>query len=480
MLTFSVFHSMNRYNSRKKSSISKTFKDYLVPIIGFALIILIVYTFFSWGSSTTNTASNENRVGSQLTLEGVNPEVYIVYTGEKQEQVKSAQEIFKGEKVIIKEWGAHITTTEQINIDIDRLWEFKLNEDGSFALYSSNIWIDSPISSSINLRYATVKISENSVLSLTQNEVSSTIYVLKGNAEVSNLLWNSTLVGKGQKITISRSDANEDIDLTSAKENLDSFFLASEWFIKNKGEILLQSNDTPTTGSGETSTWVTSTIVTKTNIIRFTNVKDEDNVTTDSTTLEGDINSDWVFLISADDIQADINIEEKTFKILNVNTKQKENDIVIKVYNESREIIQKSVLTLYNGGSAVAETNTPFTVENYSLDSTEFQFISPKQNPYTTTEWVVMIEGRVPGSVVQKILINGYQLQKFPQYGTYWSYFANQEFGNLKEGLNIYKVDYYDKNGSILHSNAFTIVKSKVEAPAVIPSSTTNETQGGA
>jgi hypothetical protein len=61
-------------------------------------------------------------------------------------------------------------------------------------------------------------------------------------------------------------------------------------------------------------------------------------------------------------------------------------------------------------------STTPFQVENYSLDATEFQFISPKQNPYTSSEDVIMIEGRVPVGIVQKIVINGFTLQKFPQY----------------------------------------------------------------
>lgn len=178
----------------------------------------------------------------------------------------------------------------------------------------------------------------------------------------------------------------------STKENLDSFFLASEWFIKNNGEVLLQSNEEMASGTGETSTGSTTLVSPGTSIISFLNVKDEDNVTTDSIALEGKINTDEVFIISANDISAEIDTEEKTFTIPAVSTKEKENDIIIKVYNESREIIEKSVLTLYNAGSTTVEANTPFTVENYSLDATEFQFISPKQNPYTTTEGVVMIE----------------------------------------------------------------------------------------
>lgn len=120
---------MNRYNNRKKNSLSKTFKDYLVPIVGFFLIILIVYSFFSGDSSNTDSSVTENRLGAELTLNGTNPEVYIIYTGENQEQITTSQEIFKGEKVIVKEGGAKIKTLNQIEISIDRLGEFKLNED---------------------------------------------------------------------------------------------------------------------------------------------------------------------------------------------------------------------------------------------------------------------------------------------------------------------------------------------------------------
>jgi len=315
------------------------------------------------------------------------------------------------------------------------------------------------------MRYATVKISADSVVSLTQNEVASTLYVLKGNAEISNLDKQSLTLGKGQKITISQTDAsNKDLDMNSLKGSLDSFFTSSEWFIKNNGDTYLKDDTEGTSGSGTsesgaTSTGTVSSLNSSPLVVHFTNVSDNDNVTSDTTTLEGDFTSNQVYLITADDKQADINTDEKTFSITGVDTSKKENDIVIKVYNESREIMQKSVLTLYNEG--VAETtNTPFQVENYSLDATEFQFISPKTNPYTTTENVVMIEGRVPVGVVKKILVNGYQLQKFPQYGSYWSYFANSQFGNLKEGLNIYKVEYYDKNDSVITSNAFTIIKN--------------------
>jgi hypothetical protein len=71
-----------------------------------------------------------------------------------------------------------------------------------------------------------------------------------------------------------------------------------------------------------------------------------------------------------------------------------------------------------------------------------------------------MIEGLVPAKTVSYIEINGFKLGKFVKNGTYWKYFANKQFGNLNDGLNIYEVKYYDDSGKVLYKNAFTIVKT--------------------
>jgi hypothetical protein len=67
-------------------------------------------------------------------------------------------------------------------------------EDGSFALFSSNMWISSKDPVQIDMRYASVRSTGTSLLTLSQNEVGSTIYVLSGTAEVSNLANQSTLL----------------------------------------------------------------------------------------------------------------------------------------------------------------------------------------------------------------------------------------------------------------------------------------------
>lgn len=459
-----------QYNRRNQ--LSRTFKDYLVPIIGFVLICILVYSFLGWGTDTASTETLENRIWYSLQFSGIDTEAFIEYTWGNKEEIENSTEIFKWEKLIVKEGSVSFNLWTQTQINVDKIGEVKLNEDGSLSFFSSNMWLSSESPIQVDMRYASVKTTGNSVLSLSQNEVGSTIYVLSGTAEVSNLANQSTLIGKWQKITVARVDASkEDIDLSLGKSDIDNYFINSDWFLENNGASILDQSD----GTEESWSWSTSTsTVSGSSLIKITNLDDESTVTTDSIDISGSFTNSRVSRIIADGKVADINEEEKTFQIKWVSTDDAENDIIIKIYNWENELLSKQVYTVYYTSWTAPNTSGPtFKVENYSLDATEFQFISPKSNPYTTTATVVMIEWRVPAGIVQKITINDYELRKFPQYGSYWAYFANQEFWNLKEGLNVYKVEYVWNDGSILHSNAFTIIKEE-------PTPTSSSSGGGA
>lgn len=153
-----------------------------------------------------------------------------------------------------------------------------------------------------------------------------------------------------------------------------------------------------------------------------------------------------------------MNLENKTFEIKEFSLNNKVNDLVIKIYDSSKQLLSKQILTIYySWGKEVSISK--FKVENFSLDATKFQFIFPKENPYTTFTDLVTIEWKVPPGIVEKIEVNGYALQKFPRNWSYWKYHANKDFGNLKEWLNIYKIEYYWTGWKLLHSNAFSIIK---------------------
>ncbi len=71
---------------------------------------------------------------------------------------------------------------------------------------------------------------------------------------------------------------------------------------------------------------------------------------------------------------------------------------------------------------------------------------------FATTESVFFIEGSAPeGST--KIVVNGYQLSRFTEGNTSWSYKASLELGTLKEGINEFIVK--NQNGKIDRVNIF-------------------------
>ncbi len=453
---------------QRRNSLARTFKDYFVPIVGLALIVVLLWSFFG-GGDDNSSQTTENRQWYALNFWDVDTEVFVEYSWGNREKVENGTEMFKGEKLIVKEWSASMKVWENTSINVDKLGEVKIGEDGSLSLFSSNMWVSSQDPLTIYMRYASVKTTAPAVVSLAQNEVSSTVYVISWTAEVSNLAWVSTLLGKGKKLSISRNDASkEDIDLSQSKTDLGKYFEESDWFLENNWPAILAQDDTPTDEEASSS-WSTSTgsttSVSDSIPLSFDGVGDGSTVSTTTVTLSGSYDNENVARIVVWGKEATLNTEDKTFTVEWVSTPEKENDLIIKMYSPDNSVLDKDVITVYSSAGTTNTSNDDlFKVENYSLDATEFQFISPKQNPYTTTDGVVMIEWRVPAGIVQKIQVNWYTLQKFSQYGTYWSYFANQEYGNLKPWLNVYEVVYIARDGSVLHSNAFTIIKNEVQA----------------
>jgi len=97
---------------------------------------------------------------------------------------------------------------------------------------------------------------------------------------------------------------------------------------------------------------------------------------------------------------------------------------------------------------------------------------------FVVTSRVATITGTVPNTIT-KVSVNDYVLQKFKVGDTTWSYFANADFGLMKEGENTYEIYSYDQDGK--QSGKLTVkilYQPKTEAPAAeepvteIPSTT--------
>jgi len=442
----------------------KTFKDYLVPIIWFVLIIILLFSFFGGDNTPTEVASEENRVWINISLNGEWSEAYVMYPGGNKEEISNVASLYKGEKVVVKSGVASIEIPEVGNVELNKIGELKFDEDGWLSLYSSDLWVNLKASQKVNMRYGSVFAKENSVFSITQNEVWSTVYMLKWVADVTNLSWRSVVLGKWQKITISRSDAaSEDIDLSILRNDLDDYFKSSEWYIRNNGDFFLNSEESTWTWSTDEELTSSGSISVSNQILSVSSPSDESTSDTDKITITWSFSWDDINSVTVNGTKASMDFENNSFEIKDFALPGKENNLVFKVYDGAGSLMDKSVRTVYYGWAA--STAGKFQVENFSLDASKFTFIKPTANPYTTTTDLVTIQWYVPPWVVNRITVNGYQLNSLVPYWSYWRYHANSDFGNLKEGLNVYKVIYYWKENEVLHSNAFTIIKKAPVEP---------------
>ena len=457
---------------KRAGSVSKYLKDYIVPIIWLGLIILLIYSVFS-GSSTNETENSikyENQIGINITLDNDLTNGYIVYPGENKKTIEGDVSLYKWERVLVKEGSVSLDFPSVWNFRLDKNGDLKYDENGDLSLKSSDLWLNTTSKLTINMEYAKVFVWENSHLSLSQNEVESTIYLLSGTAEVRNLSWISSVLWEWHKVAISRLNAsNDNFDLSLQKEDLDDFFQSSDWFIKNNVRSYLAMNNEEQSGSGATESSTTFLE----GVISFNNLLDESYVSSDNIDISGTYSSENnVSVIRLNWIEATLDEENNTFTFEWVGTSSRENDLVFKVYDDSNDLISKFIYVVYHQWWEVDDVAVwGFSVKHYDVDGSKFTFTSPTtKDTFTTTATFVTIKWAVLEKWVSKVSVNGYDLKSFN--GSTWRYHADVRYNNLKTGTNIYEVKYFDSTGKVIYINNFKIVK-KVAGSSIVP---TNDT----
>lgn len=91
---------------------------------------------------------------------------------------------------------------------------------------------------------------------------------------------------------------------------------------------------------------------------------------------------------------------------------------------------------------------------------------------YVVTEPVVTISGGA-GTGVTGVSVNGYALKKFKAGDTTWNYFANANYGLMKEGENTYEIYATDANGNKSQSVLIKVLY-KPETPVTTTTTTNN------
>ena len=472
--------------SRRRSRMQNTFKDYLVPIIGWVFIIFLIFNFLWWESGNNNsTLSIWSANAADIIFTNSETEAYIEYQGDVKEQIDDSIDLGTWETLIVKEGIVDLVAKNGDNIKLNKVAELKLTEDWWYDLYSSDAWFTLREDANISMRYANIEAPAGSVLSLTQNEAGSTVYVLGGTAKITNLAGLSTLLTKEQKISISRLNAaKDDIDLSNEKKWIDSYFKGSDWFIENQWNVVLTQKDieaasqeeitenTITEEDGEevgvaTPTWD------KWLYLEFNTLRDEMRIENWALNISWKIVSDKVDTLTINNNQASI-AEDRTFSLENLSLPNSINDVVVKTYDSDKNILEKNVYTVYSSAqwASSSTTTSPTTGgTTFTWDATQFSFTAPSASgKFSTSASEVTIRGVTTAKDITKVEVNGFKLWSFN--GSTWRYHAFERFKTLQTWSNQYKIDYYGADNTIVFTDYYTIVKLAATQTPVINTAT--------
>jgi hypothetical protein len=172
--------------SRRRNPVAKNIKDYLVPIIGWILMLILFFSIFT-GDSTPTKNQSENQVWIGIMMDTSNTQSYVIYPWQDKVVVSENISLFKWEQLIVKEWSLSLDIPNLWNARLWKLWEIKYNENWSFTHTSWKVWFNTSGNLDINSKFASIKMWENTHVSLDQNEMATTIYSLNGIVEVLNL-----------------------------------------------------------------------------------------------------------------------------------------------------------------------------------------------------------------------------------------------------------------------------------------------------
>ncbi|MDQ1344112.1 MAG: hypothetical protein QG650_832 [Patescibacteria group bacterium] len=464
----------NERNAQRNNLISLA-----VPVaVAVVVLVIIIRALFSGSNGDESKRNGADSVRVVPKME--NSEIYIYMSGDSKKQISAEEKMFPTDnRLEVKSGDAElIIEGSPSKVYADRLTEVSYrgkSADGlhSFELQSAYLWVEAGADdTAFKLKSFSVKPKSGSVVALSQNAVGSNVYVLKGLAEVTTETSNAT-VGVNQMVTVLSNEAKT-VKLPEAIKPIDSFFRTENVYVKHDGDKYLMVT------SGEESSMSGGVMIpgspSSAKAIVITSPEDEASFDTATVDIEGKITNPAVIKITVGDREAKIDAENKSFSFKEYPLPENANNLVYKAFDKEGSLLVKGVLTVYSSAkkSQTQEANKP-TVTTYPISDKDFRIVAPTENPYKTTENVVRIEGRLPKGAVKYITINGFRLSKFSQFGTYWYYFANKDYGTMNDGINTYEIKYYGENDEVVKTSQFIIVKDtpKPAEEAAVPAATT-------
>ncbi len=474
---------MNNYRrARNNNKIAKSIKDYIIPTIIWIFVILILFNIFSsWDDTkeTKNTKTNisQNNDSILVTFKDPTTKAIVIDSNKKETNLKDKSNIELWKEIVIKEWIINLNQKWNFSATLNKPWKLIITKntdkdsdfDKFFNLKTWDLFLIPEKKEKIITNYATISLNEDSIVSVSQNDVQTSVYVLAWVVNVETKAKKSTSVPKNKKISIELSDAkDENIDLNSKIEDISTSFLEEKWCsINNCSKILEESGAKKTKEENKKIPKKINDLDKKSkNLIKISWIEDQEQVFDDKLNIKWKILKNNISKITFNNKETTLDEDLWTFYLKWLQLNWEINDIVWKVFNDEWDIIGRWVYTVYFNWKLdnkwFVTTNNKPKVENYPIDyENKFKIISPKTNPFNTTADNVRIEWAVPAWLVQKIQVNNFTLTKFKPGWTYWNFFANAKYGYLKDGINNYEIKYFGKDWKMLYRHTFTINKTK-------------------
>ena len=310
---------------------------------------------------------------------------------------------------------------------------------------------------------------EGTVLDIQSTDNQDTIRLIKGKANVDVYLNEDSKestnlnIGVGQKVIVNEASLAELKSGTDIVESIDQSFQESNWhlshleqfFPKEAADIAerIQRNK-PTTNiptseeegapanvdpsiespqilSPENNASIPATEIDM--IIEGTAPPEAEFITVNGYTLTKYIPGDRKWSYFAAKKFGTLNPGENTYKVV--------------ATTRDGRTSEGTTLTINYEGSATPASN-PGTTKNTEEESSVGDFPKPVVtrpatgsfgDPFQTSSKIITISGTVD-ETTQSVKVNGFELRKFTPGDTNFSYIANATYGNLREGLNEFKI----------------------------------------
>ena len=332
------------------------------------------------------------------------------------------------------------------------------------------IWIESMGNMQVRLKNFNLSLEERDIVFVEQNQVYSTLYVFRGDVAIQANTLNYTL-SAGKRIMVAHSDIlNPNLSLESLSGPIDDAIKQNPFFIARNGDALLNnlSGTGSITLSGNTlsGNLIGSGIIQPKNgpFIQIISPEDGSQVSTSSVKVSGKILSNEVKKVTINEISSVVSPVDMSFEVTLTPTESVAN-LVYKAYAGDNTLLERGVITLYMKNIKIGtERLSPNT---FPINDRDYKIISPAENPYKTTDSSVTVRWVVPKDMVKFIMVNNFRLKQYKSYSTNWQYFANMSYDTMKDGINLYKIEFYGTNDEVLSTQLFTIVKESKSAGVV-------------